>query len=240
MLDVKFWQSYFTVYDVLNRVIPYQELLNRFVDLSDISGDEVILDAGAGTGNLSVLLSSFGTKVFALDNSSIGLDILKSKSKTVSVCLHSLIDKLPFPDEYFDVIVSNNVIYTIDKKYWPSIFAEFYRTLRPGGMVIVSNIKEGWNPLIIYIEHVHQSIRKKGFFATTMDVFKMIIPTVKMFYFNYIIRREGSVGNYNFIRDGEQACFLRAAGFTNISDDPFVYANQAILNIGYKDNVGAS
>jgi len=36
MLDSKFWRNYFKVYDVLNLLIPYQELLETICEKLDI------------------------------------------------------------------------------------------------------------------------------------------------------------------------------------------------------------
>ena len=44
MLDSKFWKRYFKVYDVLNLLIPYQELLNTICDELDIKPGEKILE----------------------------------------------------------------------------------------------------------------------------------------------------------------------------------------------------
>jgi len=52
MLDQKFWAKYFKVYDILNIVIPYQELLSELERELDLNNDDVVLDVGSGTGNL--------------------------------------------------------------------------------------------------------------------------------------------------------------------------------------------
>ena len=44
MLDSKFWKRYFKVYDVLNLLIPYQELLETICDELDIKPGEKILE----------------------------------------------------------------------------------------------------------------------------------------------------------------------------------------------------
>ena len=54
MLDSNFWKRYFKVYDVLNLLIPYQELLNTICDELEIRPEERILEAGCGTGNLAL------------------------------------------------------------------------------------------------------------------------------------------------------------------------------------------
>lgn len=56
MLDSQFWAKYFKVYDTLNQLIPYQDLLDLFLKKLELlsSGDKNILDVGSGTGNLCI------------------------------------------------------------------------------------------------------------------------------------------------------------------------------------------
>ena len=75
MLDSNFWRKYFETYDVLNIVIPYQELMKEVRQELEVEPGDLILDAGAGTGNLSVRLKEAGAKVVALDNIQEGLDL---------------------------------------------------------------------------------------------------------------------------------------------------------------------
>jgi len=42
MLDSKFWAKYFVVYDTLNQLIPYQELLELFLQKLDALAINVI------------------------------------------------------------------------------------------------------------------------------------------------------------------------------------------------------
>jgi ubiquinone/menaquinone biosynthesis C-methylase UbiE len=57
MLTHTFWNRYFKVYDVLNYVIPYQELLKEIVKEVEVKEGDLILDAGVGTGNLALVLN---------------------------------------------------------------------------------------------------------------------------------------------------------------------------------------
>jgi len=60
MLDTKFWRKYFKSYDILNKAIPYQELLRDIVEAVSVKNGDRIFDAGSGTGNLSILLKAKG------------------------------------------------------------------------------------------------------------------------------------------------------------------------------------
>lgn len=44
MLNTKFWEKYFKIYDILNLVIPHQELLKVVADEPEIKEEERIRD----------------------------------------------------------------------------------------------------------------------------------------------------------------------------------------------------
>jgi len=234
MLNTNFWKKYFAVYDFLNVLEPYQKLLAAFVEaFGDVRGKK-ILDAGAGTGNLAALLEKCGAKVVGLDFSKEGLEIFKKKLPNSQTIFHDLTKPLPFPDKSFDAVVSNNTIYTLPLETRPAVFKEFFRVLKPNGKIVVSNVREGWKPLTIYLAHIRWSIREKGFIKTIADILHLLIPTLKIFYYNFLIQKENRNHAYSFIKSDEHRALLQSAGFSNISENLFVYANQAILNLADK------
>lgn len=234
MLDTIFWRKYFKTYDVLNVVIPYVTLLEELIYSLNLKESDVILDAGSGTGNLSARLIDEVSRVVALDSSIEGLEITKNKNDKIDIIVHDLSVPLPFEDEYFTKIVSNNVIYTLPPEKRVNVFREFYRILKPGGIIVVSNIRKGWKPINIYKSHIREDLKKIGMAKLVVKIFKMILPTLKMFYYNSKIKKEAKGGIYSFLDPGEQRKNLEEAGFVNISEDKTVYANQAILNIACK------
>ena len=234
MLNTNFWKKYFEVYDFLNVLEPYQKLLGAFAEkLGNVRGKK-ILDAGAGTGNLAVLLEKRGAKVVGLDFSKEGLEIFKRKLPNSRAIFHDLTKPLPFPDESFDAVVSNNTIYTLPPEVRSAVFKEFFRVLKPNGKIVVSNVHEGWKPFAIYLTHIRWSIKEKGIIKTIADIFRLLIPTLKIFYYNFLIQRENRNHTYSFIKPDEQRKLLQSAGFSDISENHFVYANQAILNFAEK------
>ena len=58
-----------------------------------------------------------------------------------------------------------------------------------------------------------------------------LVPTVKMFYYNGKLRKEQE---YHYFELEEQRSLLEAGGFADISGTVLVYADQVVLNSGFK------
>lgn len=102
----------------------------------DLKG-KTVLDAGAGTGRLSVRLHDAGAKVTALDLSPVMLAKLRKKRPGITL-VEGDMQEMPFPDESFDMIVSSLAIVHL-KKIEPFL-EEAYRVLKNGGQFILVNI----------------------------------------------------------------------------------------------------
>src|SRR3972149_7084344 len=102
MKDTNFWKKYFTVYDTLNYLIPYRELLQVVTERLDPKANEQILDAGCGTGNLAQILKKNGVKVTELDSCKEGLEICLYKDKSAKIVHVDIKQRLRFPDNHFD------------------------------------------------------------------------------------------------------------------------------------------
>ncbi len=234
MLDSKFWEKYFKVYDILNLVIPYQDLMNKLEEDLNLTSDDIVLDVGSGTGNLMIKIKNKCKEIIGIDYSKAGIRIHKMKDPTAKVVLHDITKKFPFPDNHFSKIVSNNTIYTLSKNQQITTLLELYRIIKPGGKIVISNVKKGYSPLKIYFTHIIENIKREGFSKTIFLMIKMIIPTLKMFYYNRKIKKSGLVDLYHFLTKEEQKELLKKAGFRDISETEYSYADQAIINSAYK------
>jgi len=234
LLPPEFWSKYFKVYDILNIVPSYLYLLNKIISILNPQKGEIILDAGAGTGNLAVLIENKLAKVVALDFSKEALEIYKSKNPSAIICLHDLTNPLPFEDNCFDKIVSNNVIYNIPREKRLKVILELKRVLKPNGLIIISNIHKNFSPFKIYVASIKESIKKDGLLKTIYLVIKLLIPTIKMFYYNFKIQKVHQFNKKNLFDFEEQKELLIKANFKYVSETEFVYADQAILNYAIK------
>ena len=223
--------NYFKVYDVLNLLIPYQELLETICDELEIKPGEKILEVGCGTGNLALKIKERGAEVIGLDNCKEVLDIYRKKDPNAKVILADLREKLPFPDNYFDKIASNNTLYIIQKEKQLATLKELYRILKPGEKIVLANLKKGWKSGKIYIRGVKDNLKKEGVYSTFLKIIKLIVPTLKVFYYNYFIKKESQ---YYFCDFNKQKKLLKQVGFKMVSETKLVYAEQAILNSAFK------
>ena len=229
-----FWEKYFRTYDVLNEAIPYQKLMEDLIRACDAKREDLIFDAGSGTGNLCIRLKEYGSKPVGFDFSEKAIEIHLSKDQQAEVYFGDLTDTLSFPDNYFDKVVSNNVLYTINKNIRLNVIKEFYRILKPTGKLVIANVHCGFNPLLILYDHFKQSIHVRGILRTVIDLQRKACAIGKMVYYSYCLIIKDRNGKYAFMEKDEQRNLLLTAGFRNVTDTIETYSNQSYLDIGIK------
>jgi len=94
-----------------------------------------ILDCGCGTGANVAWLDRVGT-AFGFDLADTGLRIGREAGRTRLA--RASVTAVPFPTEYFDLVTSFDVIYSLDEPGERAALAEMYRVLKPGGYAIVN------------------------------------------------------------------------------------------------------
>uniref|UniRef100_A0A2C9L659 phosphoethanolamine N-methyltransferase n=1 Tax=Biomphalaria glabrata TaxID=6526 RepID=A0A2C9L659_BIOGL len=102
--------------------------------LPDCNG-KVVVELGAGTGNLTSELAKKADKVIAIDNS----EDLISKNKEVNQHLENVVftvsdvTKLNLDNESVDIIVATKQVFTLEDNQVQSVFQNFLSWLRPDG-----------------------------------------------------------------------------------------------------------
>lgn len=112
---------------------------NKFLPLLGDLKNKKVLDVGAGTGRLSLMLSKAGAQVTAVDVSEAMLKILKNKDKKIEIIVGDA-QSLPFEDAAFDIVTAAFLV--VHLKDLSVFFDEAYRVLKDGGILAVSNINQ--------------------------------------------------------------------------------------------------
>jgi len=97
-----------------------------------------LLDFGCGNGRYLEVFRKYLNKQ-NLYGAEILIDRVKEVHKKGFDCIYLSNDgnKLPFENEFFDIVFSSNVIEHIPKKYYFKYLKEFYRVLGRGGRFVV-------------------------------------------------------------------------------------------------------
>lgn len=228
--QTNFWNKYFSYYDVLLKVIPYQNLFSRIISNLRLSPNLKILDLGSGTGNLQNYLPD-NLKVVNLDNSEEALNRLKMKFPSAITIKHSILQPLPFDDNSFDRIVSNNVLYTLKKEEWQFVVSEIKRISKPKAIIVISNLNQDFKAVNIYKDHIKKCIVKKGIVKTIRELTQLIYPTIQMLRFNKKINKCNDMGRYSFLQEEEQRHLFEQFQLKSIGNTESVYSKQAYLNV---------
>lgn len=103
--------------------------------LVDFTKVEKFLDAGCGTGRHLINLPRH-VNIYGLDGSGPMIEEAKKKVKNAKFFV-SDVEKMPFPDDYFDVVISVRVLQHL--KDHDKAIKEMCRVLKKGGKLIVMN-----------------------------------------------------------------------------------------------------
>lgn len=98
-----------------------------------------LLDVACGTG----LVTLAAQKLIGNEGSVVGLDasfgmLSEAKSQGCKKLLHGVAEHLPFPDNAFDVVTMGYALRHVEDL--DIVFAEYLRTLKPGGRLILMEI----------------------------------------------------------------------------------------------------
>ena len=101
-----------------------------------------VLDVGFGTGNNLVMLAQTGYEAHGLEVAESCIETARTLAASAGVPLTlGLLEgtALPYPDAYFDVVLSWNAVYYYGRRRLVAAAIEdFHRVLRPGGALLLS------------------------------------------------------------------------------------------------------
>jgi SAM-dependent methyltransferase len=127
-----------TYYKDVN-LLNYRVILAEAIKLYRGEKFDKILDIGSGVGSFLESIKPFGFASYALEGSEIGFSQLKKKGfNTIKFFLEKG-HKLPFPDNFFSLVVFNQVIEHLEKETGQYFIQEIIRVLEPGGVGIIKS-----------------------------------------------------------------------------------------------------
>lgn len=131
---------YYSVYlnynlEAIERGLTIGNLISK---ITNIDG-KTILDAGCGMGGISIAMAKMKGRVFSLDFNAKFIPIAKTRAleeKVDAVFIRGSNEKLPFMDNFFDIIICNDVIEHVPEPM--NMISEFDRALKPGGLLYLT------------------------------------------------------------------------------------------------------
>lgn len=184
--DKIFWNLYATAYDDISKYYNAYKLLMREIIgfiAKNIKTGSKILDAGCGTGALSIGLAAIRYKIFAVDISNSMLDIFRHKIrklnyKNFNISNADLNRKLKFGKNIFDCVINVHSLFMMNDIFFT--LRQFDNILKPGGLIIIAHPKP-----IKFISSANAIIKDEGLFKGMISIFRLL----RVAFFNMFLRQ---------------------------------------------------
>lgn len=131
-----------------------------------------VLDIGCSNGTAMLKLSKMKYDMYGIDISKIAIDICKSRN--ILKCKASSVAEIKFEDNFFDGLVSSDVMEHIDPSEIKSSIKECYRVLKTGGrgvflIATAVELNKRWDSVAIRnnVPHLHTSIFDGNFWENS-------------------------------------------------------------------------
>lgn len=133
------------LYDVVHHLFGLRPVHQEMIRLAGLSAGHRVLDVGCGTGNL---LRATGKRhpeveLSGVDPDPKALARAGRKARRAGVAVRferGFAQELPFPDDSFDRVFSSLMLHHLDTASKDALFAEVRRVLRPGGMLVLTDM----------------------------------------------------------------------------------------------------
>ena len=216
MTKREFWDRYLRAYDGLNAFGDYGNYLGYLASQVCTRPGLLVLDAGSGTGNLSVRMRELGARAVSLDSSPVGLAIHQEKDPAATLVQASLESTLPFPDGVFDHVVCASVLFALSEPGRRTALREFLRVLKPGGGLLVTAMRKKQSRLRFGCDLLRHSFRQHERGPRPSGGYQSLLTFASILYYNLRLRGLKRSGGYRRFSKQEILSEVRSAGFVGL------------------------
>ncbi len=222
------WDEYSSRYDkLLMKISFYRKLIKDSLNsLKDC--EDPILDAGCGTGNLTLELAKMGKKVVAIDSNPGMVRLTKQKvvkenlTKKVEVLEQDLEDRR-WENEYYGGVASLNVIFAVKKPF--RLLDNMYKCLKDGGKLVIVGPKDTAKPEPM-IEVLKRDCYEEDMSNEDYKIYCMIQDFVRKVSSNHL--------KFKYSTSRIEEILIDFVGFKNIEKSDQINKNlETYVNQGY-------
>lgn len=236
-----FWNVYAFFYDVLVKMLPYQDLMNESKKvMAALNRKNLrILDAGGGTGNLMVKILHAFDEIFCYYCDFSPIMARKARKKLrkyesrISFSQVDLNKKTPYQDCFFGGITSINSLYALENP--ENTIREFYRICELGAILVIANPKKNAKIFNIFREHFSMILKlglkeKITLFLRSIAISPCILVVIVL---NLMIKKLAAKRTYHFYEPLELKEILERNNFKVIYWK-FIYGNTDVYMVATK------
>jgi ubiquinone/menaquinone biosynthesis C-methylase UbiE len=216
MNPAQIWNGYMKSYDFLTQIDGYTQNILDVADAAEVKRGTRVLDAGSGTGNLSLLLKSRGAEVTACDFCSNALALHRAKDPSAKLVQASLEELLPFEVCEFDVVCCLSVLFALSRKGCNQALQEFRRVLVDGGRLVLTipSSEARWNRLVGM--HWKAVTRRHGWIGGFPRAMRDVPSLAKVLYYNKKLKELPDWQGWHRFTEEELIQLVIGAGFRNV------------------------
>ena len=197
----------------------------KILDMIKIRKNMKVLDIGCGAGFPALEIAQrldMDSQVYGIDNWKTAVDRANQKIKFCNIrnaeIINTSAENLPFENEFFDVIVSNNGLNNVDNL--EQVFSECFRVLKKNGQLLFSMNLEG--TMIEFYEvykkvllkhnmnsevenirnHIYEKRKPVEYMKNILDKYKFSLSGIEYGEFSFRFADGSALFNHFLIRVG--------------------------------------